>query len=109
MNIQDFRGQWALVTGASSGIGAEFCKQLASLEVNLVLVARRDDNMQLLAAQLQSEHHIRTLVLPYDLAESGCPRALKESVQSKNIKIRLLVNNAAYGPWGSFGKTSAES
>lgn len=108
MKVEDFRGHWALVTGASSGIGAEFCRQLAAAGVNLVMVARRQALLEELAAALMREHGIKTLVLPIDLSERQSAQRLKEAMAQAAIPpIRLLINNAAFGPWGSFEKTDA--
>ena len=109
MKLQDLRGHWALVTGASSGIGAEFCRQLAAAGINLVLVARRKGLLDDLAASLSAAHRIRTLVLPVDLSERDSAARVKAATAQASIRVRLLINNAAYGPWGSFEKTSAQT
>ena len=68
-------GPWALVTGASSGLGIEFVRQLASLGLNIVLVARRKDRMDELAQQMRETHGIETHVVAMDLtAENACER-----------------------------------
>ncbi|MBK7962946.1 MAG: SDR family NAD(P)-dependent oxidoreductase [Bdellovibrionales bacterium] len=100
--LSEYVGSWALVTGASSGIGAEFCRQLSCHGVNLVLVARRTNQMNLLAAELQKKAQIQTLVIPLDLSSPGSAASLISTVESRGIKIRMLINNAAYGPWGPF-------
>jgi uncharacterized protein len=109
MKLQDLHGDWALVTGASSGIGAEFCRQLAAAGINLVLVARRKPLLDDLAASLGATHGIRTLVLPVDLSERCSASQIKAVTAQASIRVRLLINNAAYGPWGSFEKTSAQT
>jgi short-subunit dehydrogenase len=106
--LEDYRNSWALVTGASSGIGAEFCRQLSRHHVNLVMVARRVDRMNSLVAEIGSYSNIRTLVLPLDLSLSGSAEKLIGLVEVKGIKIRILINNAAYGPWGHFARVSPE-
>ncbi len=107
MTVQDMKGDWALVTGASSGIGAEFCRQLAAQGIHLVMAARRQDLLDTLAAELVERHQIRTLVVPIDLGQVGSAAVLKAATTAAGIRIRLLINNAAFGPWGSFDKTSA--
>lgn len=109
MKLEDLRGDWALVTGASSGIGAEFCRQLAAAGVNLVMVARRKQLLDELSASLIAAHGIETLVLPIDLSERNSATQVKAATGQMSIRIRLLVNNAAFGPWGSFEKTSAQT
>ena len=109
MKLEDFRGHWALVTGASSGIGAEFCRQLAVGGINLVMVARRKPLLDELSASLIAAHSIRTMVLVIDLSERDSASLVKAATTQASIRVRLLINNAAFGPWGSFEKTSAQT
>lgn len=107
MNLSESRGDWALVTGASSGIGAEFCRQLAVHGINIVMAARRQDLLDSLATELTTQHGIRTMVIPIDLGQAGSAAVVKKATADADIRVRLLINNAAFGPWGSFDKTSA--
>ncbi|NMQ27264.1 SDR family NAD(P)-dependent oxidoreductase [Candidatus Accumulibacter phosphatis] len=109
MHLEDLKGDWALVTGASSGIGQEFALQLAAAGVNLVLVARRADRLKSLATNLRARHGIEALDLPIDLAQAMAAEELHQLLQRQGIKIRLLVNNAALGHWAPFetGTTQA--
>lgn len=93
---------WALVTGASAGIGEEFCRQLAARGYRLVLVARREDKLQALAKELESEFGTGSLILPADLSRRDAGEVIARSLQEKNIEIEYLVNNAGYGMPGSF-------
>lgn len=88
---------WALVTGASAGIGEEFCRQLAAKGYALVLVARREDRLLRLAESLASAHGIRTHVLTADLADPGAGAAIAERLSEAGIEVEFLVNNAGYG------------
>ena len=97
MNQSAEIGPWALVTGASAGIGAEFCRQLASRGYSLVLVARRRDRLEELAAGLKSQHPIDCLVLALDLARDGAAANLESALAEASIEIEFLVNNAGYG------------
>ena len=87
-------GNWALITGASSGIGKEFAIQLAQQNINLVLVARRDDKLKELASELEQKNGIETIVLPLDLSK---PNFIKDIEQvTYNIEIGLVINNAGF-------------
>jgi uncharacterized protein len=89
--------QWALVTGASSGLGEEFARQLASRGMHLILVARRRDLMEKLAAELHLQHGTRCLVIASDLTEPGEPQRILNEIAAQQIVVELLVNNAGFG------------
>ncbi len=109
ISIDALRGHWALVTGASSGIGAEYCRHLAGMGVNLVMVARRRLLLDELSASLIEKHGIRTLVIAIDLSRGASAQTIKEMTTAAGLTVRLLINNAGYGPWGSFEKASAQT
>jgi len=99
---RDFRkyGPWGLVTGASSGLGAEYSRQLADKGLNIVLVARREDRLKEIAAELESNHGVQTRVIASDLTADGeCDRVARET---QDLEIGLLVNNAGYGMFGYY-------
>lgn len=108
MQPNELKNSWALVTGASSGIGREFCIQLASLGVNLAIVARREDRLKALAVELENQYANRNLVLVRDLARPGAAEELQYTVAAAGIRPRLLVNNAAFGRWGRFESSDAQ-
>jgi short-subunit dehydrogenase len=97
-----FPSSWALVTGASAGIGREFCRQLAAAGYHLVLVARRADRLHTLATELRQEHGTASFVLPADLSEPGASAAIAKKLEQKEITVEFLVNNAGYGLPGRF-------
>ncbi len=97
---QEWKGKWALVTGASSGIGVELAKQLAAGGTHVVLTARRKDRLEELARNLQQSHGIRTEVIAADLARPEGPEQIYEFTKEKGIEIELLVNNAGFGQLG---------
>ncbi len=85
-------GPWALITGASSGIGMEFARQIAAQGLNLVLVARREDKLNTLAGELKAKYGIEVKVVSADLSGDDFMPALKNT--TANLEIGLLVNNA---------------
>jgi len=95
-------GKWALVTGASAGIGLALAEELAAANTNLVLTARRKDRLESLAARLRSAHGVKVEVLPADLANPAAPGEIRSFTQSKSLEIELLINNAGFGSYGRF-------
>lgn len=106
--IEAYADRWALVTGASSGIGAEFARVLASRGMHLVLVARRQELMESLAAELHTRHGTRCHIVPMDLADPASPARLVEEVRNQGIVLELLVNNAGFGAVGDVESTDPE-
>ena len=98
--ISEWRGKWALITGASAGIGVALAKELAATGTNLVLTARRKQRLEELAASLTERHKIKTLVLAADLVESDAPEKIHRFTTKHGIEIDLLVNNAGFGAYG---------
>ncbi len=85
---------WALVTGASDGIGVEFCRELAARGHDLVLVARREELLHEVAGRMAREHGIATRVVPCDLARPRAAEDLHRRVVGEGIEVDFLVNNA---------------
>lgn len=98
----DLRGQTALVTGASSGIGAEFARQLAAAGADVVLVARRTDKLEDLAEALRGEHGVAATTISADLAIQGASQALADELASSGISVDVLINNAGFATHGDF-------
>lgn len=90
----------ALVTGASSGIGAAIARGYARRGVPLVLTARRVDRLDALAAELRA--HVPVHVVPADLADPGAPERLAQEIAALDVEVRILVNNAGYGVPGRY-------
>jgi hypothetical protein len=96
----EWRGNWALITGASAGIGWALAEQLAAGGTNLVLTARRADRLQTLAAELSAKNQVRTEVFVADLVRPEAPAEIHSFTARKNIEIELLINNAGFGAFG---------
>ncbi len=101
-------GRTALITGASSGIGEAFARELASRQMNLVLVARSEDKLQAIATQLRDRHSISVEVITADLSREGASSQVYKEVQSRQLHVDLLVNNAAFGTHGTFESISPD-
>ena len=84
----------ALVTGASAGLGAEFARQLAAKDYDLVLVARRRDRLERLARKLSDQYKVQCWIETFDLAEPLAPQALYSALQARGLTVDYLVNNA---------------
>jgi len=106
--LDQYAERWALVTGASSGIGAEFARLLAARGMHLVLVARRTDRLNELAAELHAKHRARCEVISSDLSDPREPAALSDQVAQRGITVELLVNNAGFAVVGEVDKTDTE-
>jgi len=99
-SFSDRYGSWALIAGASEGLGAAFAQALAGRGLNLVLVARRRALLEALAADCRSRHGVEVLALEADLAT---PEALPRIVAgTASLELGLLLYNAAYAPLGDF-------
>jgi short-subunit dehydrogenase len=94
--------KWALVTGASSGIGREYCLQLATQGFSIVMVARRELLLIELSKYLEKEYKVQTLILVFDLCLEKNLYAIHAEIVRRKITIKLLVNNAGVGYWGPF-------
>ncbi len=97
---------YALVTGASSGIGAEFARQLAKQGKNLILVARRLDRLTLLAKELRDAYHVNSIVHAQDLSIPDAAELLYRFVHENHYDIDLVINNAGFGLVGSIQNLS---
>src|SRR5271157_203822 len=94
-------GKWALVTGASAGIGTALAEELARGGTNLVLTARRRERLEDLAQKLTA-HKIQTKIFVADLAEADAPEKIFRFTQEEGIEVELLINNAGFGAYGEF-------
>lgn len=96
------RGRTALITGASGGIGEELARVFAARRFDLVLVARSEEKLRALGAELAERHGVRTETIVADLAEPHGPAALVEEVERRGLAIDVLVNNAGFAMYGEF-------
>ena len=97
----DFQNKWALITGASSGIGAAFARELAAHGAKLILTARRRDRLDALAAELAAQG-AETRIVVADLNDPTAPDQIFAATEGASLVVDILVNNAGLGQFGAF-------
>jgi short-subunit dehydrogenase len=97
---------YALVTGASRGLGKYFARALAARKRNLIIIARSQDKLESVAAELKTAHGVEIVALPFDLASPSAGQRLTQELSERKLSIDLLVNNAGFGDQGEFLKLS---
>ena len=105
MRAFDYAGTTSLVTGASSGLGEEFARQLAARGGDLVLVARSADRLEALADDLRARHRVTVTTLPADLSLPA--EVSRVAAHAATTEIDVLVNNAGFGTYGTFADLDA--
>ena len=105
IDLKHYEG-WALITGASAGIGREFARAIAAQGVNCALVARRKERLEELAEELHSAHGVDCMAIPLDLSVDGCVDELMDVLG--DTPIGILVNNAGFGHSGEFATRDPE-
>ena len=103
-----YKNKTALVTGASSGIGAQFARVLARRGCDLILVARSQDKLQALADELGAQHNIQAHVIAQDLSDEWAARAIEAQVAERGLRVDILINNAGIGTQGEFQTLDAD-
>ena len=102
------KNEYALVTGASSGIGLEIAKRLASDGYNLILTARRTELLENISAEIKNNYKVDTALITKDLSNENAPQEIYDFCELNKFKVSILVNNAGYGIKTSFHNTSIE-
>jgi short-subunit dehydrogenase len=103
------RGKTALVTGASSGLGADFARQLAAQGCGLILAARRTERLQELQQEITGRGGTPVESIPLDLTDPDAPQQLYDRIRAAGRKVDVLVNNAGYAVFGEFRTTDWET
>jgi len=103
-NTRDFDGKWALVTGASAGIGAALARELATYGARLILTARRRDRLEALASELKVKGtEVRIVVA--DLNDPAAPKNIYDATEGSGLTVDILINNAGLGQYGAFAQS----
>jgi short-subunit dehydrogenase len=100
--IPSLGGRTALITGASSGLGADFARQLAAYGCDLVLAARRVERLRALQAEISGQGGVKVDCIPIDLLEQDAPQELFERLAAAGKQVDVLINNAGLGIYGEF-------
>jgi short-subunit dehydrogenase len=98
----------ALITGASAGLGRDFARLFAADGHDVILVARRRDRLEALAAELAAAHGIGATAIDVDLADPSAPRRLVDRIRGLGLAVDFLVNNAGFGHTGAFADAPLE-
>jgi short-subunit dehydrogenase len=106
-DLGEFKGKWALVTGASAGIGAALARELARSGAKLILTARRKERLEDLAAELTAQGTEVRIVLA-DLTEPDAPQAIYDATAAAGLAVEVLINNAGLGQYGEFASTNLD-
>jgi uncharacterized protein len=104
MNKQELTNHIALVTGASGGLGADFARQLACRGANLILVARREEQLRAVALEMEQKHGVSVQTIALDLTAPNAPQVLYNQLHQQGIHVDILVNNAGFGLYGAFAE-----
>ncbi|MFK7776515.1 MAG: SDR family oxidoreductase [Gimesia sp.] len=106
--IDEYSDRWALITGASSGIGLEFAHRLAARGMHLVLTARRQEQLEKLSSELLTRHGTKTEVIVLDLSKQEAPQQLYDEVKRRGVQVELLINNAGFSVVAEIAATDRE-
>lgn len=102
MASKELQSRCALITGASSGLGVDFARELAQRGARLILVARRKERLEQVAQDLRSQHGVEVDILAIDLGSQDAAADLHRQVQAMGRNVDVLVNNAGFGVYGKF-------
>jgi uncharacterized protein len=108
MNMAQYTGQTALITGATSGIGYELAKIFARHGYGLVIVARDTERLNLVKQEMESTFQVPVRVIAADLSRQQSPLEIVDTLTKENLAINILVNNAGFNEYGLFTETSLE-
>src|SRR6185295_3398585 len=99
---------YALITGASKGIGKAFAESLAKRKIDLLLVARTESLLKQLGDDLKKQYGVAVQYLAIDLSLHDSPQKISQWIGENNFDVQILINNAGYGLWGNFSELSLQ-
>lgn len=94
--------KWALITGASQGIGYELAKLAAEDHYNLILVGRSKERLVVVTKELETKYGVKIVVCIKDLAQPNATQEIYQSLKEREIQVEMLINNAGFGMFGKF-------
>jgi short-subunit dehydrogenase len=103
--MADYKDRYALITGASSGIGYELAKLFAKDGKNLIIVSRNRDKLDQVKIEIENKYRIRVKILPKDLSDPKASVEIFSELEKEDIDVDILVNNAGFGVYGLFSET----
>jgi short-subunit dehydrogenase len=104
----NYEGKWALVTGASSGIGKTFAYELAARRANVILSSRSEAVLDEMARDIRERFKVESEVIPLDLAGLDAPERLFRKINEMNRTVQVLINNAGFGSYGRLQENPVE-
>lgn len=104
----DLRTDYALITGATSGIGYELCHQFAADKYNIVMVARSEERLHQVAEEISLQYGVRVYHIAKDLFQWEAAKEIYDELKQKGISVTVLVNDAGQGEYGFFANTDLE-
>jgi len=106
-SLSEFNGRWALVTGASAGIGVALARELAKHGAKLILTARRRERLEALARELEAGG-VETRIVVADLNDPEAPQEIFDATEHAGVEVDILINNAGLGQYGAFLSSDVE-
>jgi len=100
--MSEVKIKYAMITGASKGIGKSIAIALAKRKTNLLLIARSADELSTLQSEIKNQYGVEVDILPIDLSNNDAPKMVLDWASNKDYQINILINNAGYGLWGKF-------